>query len=304
MRSNPSKAINGVARLALFSLFGMMALGGAACGSPSSHSAADSSAPVDAQELANQHARFTKMIDQRRYEDVIRILERPSDPEAPGRLRFRGLLAMAHLGQSGFEPLRFAGRVLAPQSTADPALDQLVPGCNAKALSRLDSVSLPCLLKRVWSQLPDANDPDFARARSILREEYADLKKASMAQNTLAAIVESASALSRVSRILLRHQLRPTPTEEDLVFYVTEALAAADEARRVLERVPYASPKLSELLMGVENQFLFARVGLNPVWVRETGVPLLLELVGKTPADLTQVIPELLIQLAGILPRA
>jgi hypothetical protein len=97
----------------------------------------------------------------------------------------------------------------------------------------------------------------------------------------LGKVVEAASALARVSRIVLHADAHPEPSPEDLVFYATQTAAAVDEGGRVLARVPYASPKLSELLTGIENQALFAKTGVSAVWVRETGLPLLLEYADK-----------------------
>ena len=72
------------------------------------------------------------MIDERKYENVIRLVE--EDPAASKDPRFTVYSAMAHLALSGFEPLAFAEKVLDAQTVLKPEYAKLVPNCNMEVV--------------------------------------------------------------------------------------------------------------------------------------------------------------------------
>jgi hypothetical protein len=226
-----------------------------------------------------QQVRLTKMLDERRYDDVIHLIE--SDPSASAA--FPDLLAMGYLGKSGFEPLAFAENILAAQ-TADPALDHLIAGCD---LSALDGASVQpqvrCVLRRLWAHLPDPDDVNFAKARDLFRAAYPTAASTPVQYNVLIGVVESVSVLSRLGRIALQYdainvsQTLPSQSDVDRIF--SQLKLAADEALRVLTRASYGGSKISGLLTGLKKVPLIQNTGITVEWLQATEIPLVIQFI-------------------------
>ena len=235
-----------------------------------------SGAKESVQNLRNQEARLTRLIDDRRYPDVIRIVEGNAEAKAS----FSNLLAMAYLGNSGFEPLRFATQVVSAQelrsSEEQTQLERIFPGCDSRALQRFERPSVRCVLKRIWTYLPDANEPDFAQARALFRSNNEDIRATSQDLNTLIATVEAASALSRTRKIALH-------PDGNAVEIAAEAVLAANDAIQALERIRYSTRTVSKLLTGLDLMQLFESDASGRMnWVEGTGMPLLMRFSGKS----------------------
>jgi len=254
-------------------------------------------------EQGNQELRLTKMIDERRYSDVIYLIE--SDPTANSA--FQGLLGMAYLGRAGFEPVRFGSQVLASQPAADPKLERLITGCDAGPITSPSQVNLKCVLKRIWSFLPDPDGADFAKSRGIFLAAYPNAKTTSPEYNTLIGTVEAASALARVEKLLLQYDgIDPAKVSDAQVLQLlAELQQTASEALETLKRARYSVRKVSELLTGMDKQPLFSGEDINIQWLESTGLPLLIQFAsvvadGAQPDDVREPLIQILNQLAQL----
>jgi hypothetical protein len=248
-----------------------------ACGAPS--------APT----LEQQERRLIQMIDERRFSDAILMIEERSPPEA--QTRFQPYLAQAYLGRSGFLPMEFAANVLGAQSEAQEGVDRLIPNCARETLSTAAALDLRCVLWRLFRHLPTHDAADFARARTLLREQFADPKKTSSGYNALAGVVELASLLSALREALLLAQAQdPSASlgDETVRAILADVHAAAGYAQTTLARakwVPYFN--LSQQLTGLERDTILQGGPIDWQYVEQTGIPLLLRLSSPSAGDLT-----------------
>jgi hypothetical protein len=227
-----------------------------------------------AQAHDQQQVRLTKMLDSRRYDDVIHLIESDSSAQTA----FPDLLAMAYLGRSGFEPLEFASSILAQQAD-NAALNQLIPGCDPSPIQRSSAqMTVRCVLKRLWAHLPNADEADFSKARDLFRAAYPTPQNTPAQYNALIGLVEAASALSRLGEVALKYdEVEATPTQADVDEIFGQIQLAADEAQRTLTRVSFGGSKLSQLLTGLENEPLIQNTGISAAWLENTELPLVIQ---------------------------
>src|SRR6478735_3576101 len=88
----------------------------------------------DADRPALQRDRVIRMIDQRRYQDAIELLESPEAQNTPEAPLLRPYLAHAYLGVAGLEPLDLAGRVMSAQKPRNETLGLLFRRCKSEAI--------------------------------------------------------------------------------------------------------------------------------------------------------------------------
>ena len=226
-------------------------------------------------ENGKQESRIIKMIDERRYDEVIRLLQSRQDNE-----KYRKLipyLAMAHLGAAHFEPLQIAANVLAAQGSGPTDWDTLIPGCDNAAKSQYSNLEVKCLLKRLWRNLPDANDPHFAEARRILETLFPDAASTPKKYCLLTGLVEASSVISRVGRILLRYaalDAQAASADSEIKWIFEEISKSAGEANSSLRYAQYTARRTNELLTGLERSPLFVQNHITIAWTEETGLPL------------------------------
>jgi hypothetical protein len=249
------------------------------------------------QDHVNQDARLTKMLDEQRYEDVIHLIESDSN----GTSDFPQLLAMAYLGKSGFVPLELASQVMAAQTESIPGLDDMVPSCDSGEIQRFQQIPIPCMLKRIWAHIPDADNPDFSKARSLFRSTYPDPASTPAKYNTLIGAVEAASALSRLGAVALKYyKIDPSNiTAGDIGYLVIETSECADEALRTLQRAQHSIEPVSQLLTGLNQEPLLVNFGAGIEWGEATGLPSLIQFSsGFNGAD-QDAVKSALVQLLG-----
>jgi hypothetical protein len=228
-------------------------------------------------EHANQQLRFTKLIDERRYGEVIQLIESDSGSSADASLQ--GLLGMAYLGRGGFEPVRFGSQVLAAQSETDANLERLIPDCDSGALKSPGQLAIRCVLKRIWTFLPDPDGSDFAKAKRVLEAAYPQPENATAELNTLIGTVEAASALARMERLIVRYEsMDPSKAaDEDVVVLFKQIQLTAADALKTVQRAHYSVRKISQLLTGLEQEPLFSGEDVNVQWIESTGLPLAIQ---------------------------
>ncbi len=225
--------------------------------------------------------RIVKFLDDRRFDDAIASATEPE---------FAHYRAQAHLGKSGFIPLEFAARVMGAQSAADASardaqLGEIISGCDPKAVPEMRGVSYRCVLWRIFRQLPEAEQPDFARAREILRETFSDPRQSPAGYNALCGIVEMASLLASFRSILLNYHALDTESSSDgeIAELFAEIARFADYALETLRRarvLPYGN--ISRHLAGVENDAFLSGNRLNLDYVENSGIPLVIRIAQST----------------------
>lgn len=261
-----------------------------------------------------QEERVVRLIDERRYGDAIRLLE-PAMQDPGKKDRFGLELVEAHLGAAGFEPLRFATRILGAQpgldDTSASRLDAIIPSCPGDAIRNGTTLPSRCWMKRLFTHLPEADDPHLSRARDLLRDLAADPEKAAPRANLFAAVVETASAISRTGTLLRQYQaLDPdTVTDEQLQDFFRQTGRIAAEARRGLQCARHSDYRVVRILTGIEDAPVFRKTGVSLELIENTGIPLLIRVTDAAAKDsmegtvtriiLLQAIEELSSLLAG-----
>lgn len=218
-----------------------------------------------------QEENIVKLLDQRKYQEVVDILE----PHAGTKLHLTPYLAEAHLGVAHFEPINIAGPILNNQGNMNPALDKLFPRCMNIRLHKFDQISVPCMVKRLIQALPPSQDPNFARARHLLRTQYPNPLYVENKYNLLLGAVELASAISRLGELAVYYKgLNATSIEKS---HVKTLLSMAEEtvnyAAQAMYRARYSGKSITQLLTGIKTvEFLYA-VGTDYQIDAGTGIP-------------------------------
>lgn len=224
----------------------------------------------------------TALLNGRQYQKVIWLIENRHPGEDPeGNDAY--LLAQAYLGKSGVEPLAFAADV----SRAEPdteAARKLFPMCPKGELKTHRGVPMKCLLKRVYLRAPRADDPDFARARFLLRRAYPDPARTPEWVNTLIGLVETISLVSRAGDVyLLGKGQSPTgllmTAQARLPWLKNHGRRAREEARFAIERARHSGPKISGLLTGSKADVWFEQIDGTVVYAETVGLPKFLDFV-------------------------
>jgi hypothetical protein len=220
---------------------------------------------------ADQELRLTKLIDQRRYSEVIRLIE----GDTAGSAAFQALLGMAYLGRAGFEPVRFGAQVLSAQAGTDAKLDRLIDSCDSGAIQTPGQLGFRCVLKRIWAHLPDPDGADFAKSRMVFLAAYPQPESTAPAYNTLIGTVEAVAALSRLEKLIVHYQgLDPSKiSDDDINFLFKQVQLTSVDALQTLQRARHSVRKISEMITGMDQQPLFSGLDINVQWLESTGLP-------------------------------
>jgi hypothetical protein len=223
----------------------------------------------------------TALLNGRQYDKVIWLIENRHDAEPEGEEAY--LLAQAYLGKAGVEPLAFAADISRPEPDTEAARN-LFPQCPKGELKSHRGVPMKCILKRVYLRAPKADDPDFARARMLLRRAYPNPAAAPEWVNTLIGLVETISVVSRVGDVysfakgqspgalLIGGQMR-------LPWLKTHGRRAREEARYAVERARHSGPKIAGLLSGSKADVWFEQIDGTVVYAENVGLPKFLDFI-------------------------
>lgn len=240
---------------------------------------------ADRYHTAENEAEAVSLLNERAYEKAIWLIENQHGP-VPNEPRVTFLLAQAYLGKAGFEALDFAGRVSGPQPAGPEELQELFPTCSRDRLANFSGVPVKCLVKRVYLQAPDADAPDFARARELLRRAYPDPAAAKPEDNTVIGAVETISVVSRAGKIyrfVIQQKKNPRFDVAGMLMVQKQVKAAEVEAKEALRRAQFAGEKISKLVSGVNGPQLFDRIKGGIKLKAETGIH---GFVDRMPDDL------------------
>jgi len=223
----------------------------------------------------------TALLNGRQYQKVIWLIENRHAADPEGEEAY--LLAQAYLGKSGVEPLAFAADISRPEPDNEAARN-LFPQCPKGELRSHRGVPMKCILKRVYLRAPKADDPDFARARYLLRRAYPVPANTPEWVNTLIGLVETLSVVSRAGDVYLFAKGQ-TPAQlmigaqVRLPWLKNHGRRAREEARFAIDRARHAGPKISGLLSGSKADVWFEQADGTVTYAETVGLPKFLDFV-------------------------
>jgi hypothetical protein len=223
----------------------------------------------------------TALLNGRQYQKVIWLIENRHAGDPGGEDAY--LLAQAYLGKAGVEPLAFAAAISAPEPDTEAAR-ALFPQCPKGELRSHRGVPMKCILKRVYLRAPKADDPDFARARYLLRRAYPDPSAAPEWVNTLIGLVETISVVSRAGDVYLFGKGQSPAAlmigaQVRLPWLKNHGRRAREEARYAIARARHSGPKIAGLLSGSKADVWFEQVDGTVVYAETVGLPKFLDFV-------------------------
>ncbi len=221
------------------------------------------------------------LLNKREYQKAIWLLENRVGREPEGEDAY--LLAQAYLGQAGFEPLAFAASLTEPEPDTEAAR-ALFPQCPKGRLESHTGVPMKCILKRVYLRAPRPDQPDFARARHLLRRAYPDAASAPDWVNTLIGVVETMSLVGRVGDVyVFAKGQNPTAIliqgQARLPWLKSQGKAAREEGRQAIARARHSGSKISGLLSRSRADVWFEQVDGTVAYAEEVGLPRFLDFV-------------------------
>lgn len=210
----------------------------------------------------------------------------------PGSRETALLLAQAHLGQAGFELLRLAEDVMAAQRRSNGADLVLRPRCPGGELESLEGQDFRCVLFRIVSHLPEADDPHLLRALGLLRAYYPDSDTTPTEVNFLTSVTELSSAMTRLKAFLSRETARRFSLMPEgrrfyaqFTFTVHHLKRIFSETMNGFDRARHSYSKVSRLVVNFDGMPLI-RVGERELVFNENlGVPALLRFFGSVLGD-------------------
>jgi hypothetical protein len=271
------------------SLFLGMAIGFGSCASDSDR------------ETELQEERIVKLLDEKRYQDVVYLLEKEATLEE--RKKYDLYLGQAYLGLANFEPMALSVNVLGDQGASHPHVDALIPGCSKAAQARASTVSTRCILWRLFRQLPSHDEPNFVKGQQILREKFKNPSKTRPGYNLLVTLVDASSTFSRLKRTLKVYEdLDPTDSTDaaiqGLFGEISGTVIDADLLLRRAQHIP--DLRVYEHLTGLETDTIFnsQALGLSQGknfgpshsldFLEKTGIPLVKQIADDSIADTIQ----------------
>jgi hypothetical protein len=224
------------------------------------------------------------MLNQRDYAKAVWLLEQNDAKNLEGRLGF--LLGQAYLGKAGIEPLDFAAKITGPQ-TDSLAARTMFPKCPADRISSVKAIKSHCLLKRIYLLAPNADHPDFAKAREYMRKSYPNPALAPQWVNTLIGLVETISVVKRVGDVYLFSRDRENRrfnlnTMTDIKWVRNQGELALAEGREALNRANYSGEKISQFLNGSKANQWFERVEGTVRYAKTVGLSRFLDFARDT----------------------
>jgi hypothetical protein len=143
---------------------------------------------------------------------------------------------------------------------------------------------MKCILKRVYLRAPKADDPDFARARFLLRRAYPDPAQTPEWVNTLIGLVETISVVSRAGDVYTFAKGQAPAalilgSQAKLPWLKRQGRLAREEARFAIARAKYGGPKIAGLISGSKADVWFEQVDGTVVYAETVGLPKFLDFV-------------------------
>lgn len=218
---------------------------------------------ADRYTTAEDENEAVSLLNEHKYDKAVWLIENRHG-NVPSNEKLRFILAQAYLGRAGLEPLDFAARVSGEQAAGAPELQSLFSGCSRDRLSSFSGVDAKCLLKRIYQQSPDADKPDFARARELFRRAYPDASRTPTWANTLIGVTEAISVLNRAGKIYLyarKYKEQGNRFDPAGFLWLQKQIRLAEtEAREALKRAQHSGDKISRLVSGISGDQLFDRL--------------------------------------------
>jgi hypothetical protein len=244
-------------------------------------------------ELQEDH--IVKLIDQRKYQEVIELVE----PHVDSKAHLSPYLAEAHLGLAHFEPIGLARPILAAQVSTNPTLDKVFPRCPNHPLQKFDQISVSCLVKRLIQSLPPSDDAHFARARQLLRTHYPNPVYVPQKYNLLIGAVELASAISRLGELTIYYKnLNVASLDKSQVKTIMSmSEESVNYSIQAVSRARFSGKSITQLLTGLKTVDFLYLVGGDFQFEAGTGMPVLTLLTDSKNKSLeTDVLKVLVIQ--------
>jgi hypothetical protein len=242
-----------------------------------------------------QEDRIVKMIDERRYEEVVSLLE----PELAEHPEWKAHLGEAHLGLADFEPLLFTSKILNSQGPGTPVVETLFPHCPSEGLNSFSKLSIRCALKRLIQNLPGPNTFHFARGRELLRQAFPEAAQAPKKYNLLLGTVELASAVSAMGELLKHYENLNIDkvSETEIQDLFNKVLEIATYSLLALERAQHSNASVTRFLTGIKEVEFINGLGYKAGFDPATGVPILIDIANPDNKDMdTDLMRSLVIQ--------
>lgn len=252
---------------------------------------------------------IVSLLNKREFHKAAWLIEsREGSVPADSKMAF--LLAQAYLGKAGFEPLEFAAKVSDEQKVESEDERILFPNCSKERIKSARGLPTKCLLKRVYLHAPDADHPDFARARQLLRKAYPVPADTPEWHNTLIGLVETVSFTKRAGTLYI-YALKAEGKDArsfniaDLPWIKQQGKEALREGKEALLRAEHSGDKVSRLLTGAKDNVWFERIQGAVQFSKDLGLARLLDFLRERvlkPSDEIQYGP-LLDDLREVLAR-
>jgi hypothetical protein len=231
---------------------------------------------------AENEEEVISLLNQREFAKAIWLIENREGRSPKGTMGY--LLAQAYLGKAEFEPLAFAARVSEPEPSV-PEAEAIFPRCPKERISSARQVEMRCLLKRVYLHAPPVDNPDFNRARQLLRSAYPDPASSPEWVNTLIGMVETVSLVRRAGDLFVYSRkaglsdgrIRFNPT--DVRWLQAQGRESMNEAREALARANHAGEKVSRFLSTSKANEWFERVEGTMEFAKAVGLSRFLDFV-------------------------
>jgi len=240
---------------------------------------------------AENEEEIVSLLNERKYDKAVWLIENRHGKNPNGKLGY--LLGQAYLGKAGIEPLEFASRVTEPEPDSESARI-IFPGCPKERITSLSKIETKCLLKRVYLRAPAADNPDFVKARQLLRQSYPDPASTPEWINTLIGMTETISLVRRAGDLYLYSKgfksakIALAFNLSDARWLHTQGKEAMNDAREALARANHSGEKISIFLSGTKANEWFDRIDGTVEYAKAVGLSRFLDFVRENllkPSD-------------------
>ena len=218
--------------------------------------------------------RAVSLMNHGNYSAAVSLLEQEHGNH-PDDHHVTVLLAQAHLGSAKLEMLELADHVMSGQARSGAIELKARPDCPAGPIKDVHDSDAGCILLRILTELPAADDPHVLRARDLLRAAYPDPVHTSTDINFLAAFVEFSSALARTRAFIIKGQIQG-PQDIQISAFIHQSKGLLDELQQGLKRARYSYGKVSRFVANLDGKPLIEIGGQKLVFNEDIGVPALL----------------------------
>jgi len=253
---------------------------------------------------SNSEDRIIQMLDERRYDDVIEMIENDPDPEV--KKTYSTYLVQAYLGVAHLEPLSFSNKVLARQSSSTEQdvspVDRMIPDCDPSAMSERDEIDFRCTLWRIFRNLTRKNFSQLERASLVAQKYFDKDTESTNSINFIGAYVETLLTLHLIKETILYYdQLDPiADSDQDISALFRLIGDTTQSAERALSRAKHVSQiKITQSISGFQDENLFTDKNKN--WSdqidfrNESGIPLIRSIAYSTSQDMETIAGKVLI---------